>query len=123
MELELRRLDDLQSGIYVNALEGDPVSIRLHLDISDRRAKLLGLYPKEPQVHFNIPGADQPELMRIEFVLPDKPPPAPVDVTPQPAEPPDYSRPALEPPKARTVDRGYGIGPWRVEPKPSDWMK
>ena len=81
MELELRRLDDLQSGIYVNALEGDPVSIRLYLDISDRRAKLLGLYPKEPQVHLNVPVADQPELMRIEFVIPDKPL-EPVDVTP-----------------------------------------
>src|SRR6516164_2061725 len=114
LALELRRLDDLQSGIYVNALGGDPVSIRLYLDISDRRAKLLGLYPKEPQVHLNIPVADQPDRMRIEFVLPDKPPPASVGVTP--AQPtgyaanaaPDYSKPALPAPPER-VKTEFGI--------------
>ena len=114
LELELRRLDDLQSGIYVDAVEGDPVSIRLYLDIRDRRAKLLGLYPKEPQVHFNIPGTDQPELIRIEFVLPDKPPPASVGVTPpQPTgyaadAPADYSKPALPAPPER-IKTEFGI--------------
>jgi hypothetical protein len=57
----------------------------MYLRIADQRARLLGLYPKEPQVHFNInDGKAAPELMRIEFVLPDEPQPKPVDVTPEP---------------------------------------
>jgi hypothetical protein len=39
-------VDELQSSVYVNAAEGDPVSIRPYLDVADRRAKLLGLYPR-----------------------------------------------------------------------------
>jgi hypothetical protein len=112
LELELRRLDDLQSGIYVDAVEGDPVSIRLYLDIRDRRAKLLGLYPKEPQVHLNVPVADQPELMRIEFVLTDKPP-EPVDVTPPSpyeGQPADLSKPAIEKPLPRERTRSVPCG-------------
>ena len=135
LELELRRLDDLQSGIYADAIEGDPVSIRLYLDIADRRAKLLGLYPKEPQVHLSIPVADQPDRMRIEFVLPDKPQPASVGVTPpQPTgyaadAPADYSKPALPAPPER-VQTEFGIVERRGmpdyqsqtgEPPPSIW--
>jgi transposase-like protein len=85
LELELRRLDQLQTAIYADALQGDLSSQQMYLRIADQRARLLGLYPKEPQVHFNInDGKAAPELMRIEFVLPDEPQPKPVDVTPEP---------------------------------------
>jgi transposase-like protein len=128
LELELRRLDQLQTAIYADALEGDLSSQQMYLRIADQRARLLGLYPKEPQVHFNI-GDGKPEaepVMRIEFVLPDKPPPEPVDATPVPYanQPADLSRPAIEAPTARNVDPGYGMGPWRVDRDPkTGWMK
>ena len=61
-------------------------------------------------------------LMRIEFVMPDKPAPPAVDVTPQ-AEP-DYNKPALPAPTSRTVNPGNGIGPWRIDDDGNTgWMK
>ena len=119
LELELRRLDQLQTTIYADALQGDLRAQQMYLRIADQRARLLGLYPKEPQVHFDLPASDQPETtLLINFVVPSrKEEPPPVDVTPQ--GPPDYSVKALERPPRR-VETPFGI----VErPGPKDWMK
>jgi transposase-like protein len=118
LDLELRRLDTLQSAIYANAIKGDLNAQAMYLRIADQRAKLLGLYPKEPQVNFNLPAGDQPDFLQINFVVPSrKEKPPPVDVTPQGS--PDYSVKALEPPPRR-VETPFGI----VErPGPKDWMK
>src|SRR6516225_2338736 len=73
LELELRRLDQLQTAIYADALQGDLSSQQMYLRIADQRARLLGLYPKEPQAHFNLPaGGDQVEMIKITFVMPEK---------------------------------------------------
>src|SRR6516225_10180111 len=120
LDLELRRLDALQSAIYANAIEGDLSAQAMYLRIADQRAKLLGLYPKEPQVNFNLPAGDQPDFLQINFVVPSrKEEPPPVDVTPQ--GPPDYSRPALSPPPER---KRRPLG-WLEEKPPgkADWMK
>jgi hypothetical protein len=95
------------------------VRSKCNLRIADQRARLLGLYPKEPQVHFNLPAGDQPETtLLINFVVPSrKEEPPPVDVTLQ--GPPDCGVKALEPPPRR-VETPFGI----VErPGPKDWMK
>jgi hypothetical protein len=120
LELELRRLDQLQTAIYADALQGDLSSQQMYLRIADQRARLLGLYPKEPQVNFSLPAADQPDFLQINFVVPSrKQEPPPVDVTPQ--GPPDYSRPALPPPP----ERKRGPLGWLEEKPPgkADWMK
>ena len=69
----------------------------------------------------------EPE-MKISFVLPDKREmrdmAPPIDVTPQPTEPPDYSRPALPKPMARKIDTPFG--PWRMDNNDKSgtgWMK
>jgi hypothetical protein len=118
LDLELRRLDTLQSAIYANAIEGDLSAQAMYLRIADQRAKLLGLYPKEPTVNLNPPASEPLEGLRIEFVVPGrKEEPPPVDVTPR--GPPDYSVKALEPPPRR-VETPFGV----VErPRPKDWMK
>jgi transposase-like protein len=119
LELELRRLDQLQTAIYADALQGDLSSQQMYLRIADQRARLLGLYPKEPQVNLNI-APDQPETLRIEFVLPDAPPPSLVDVTPE--SKPDYSKPALPAPPERVHRMGW-IEEDRLPPSPTSWMK
>src|SRR5262249_25558523 len=83
LELELRRLDQLQTAIYDDALQGDLRSQQMYLRIADQRARLLGLYPKEPQLAMSVANSNsgQLELMRIEFVLPD---PQPVEDEPPP---------------------------------------
>jgi transposase-like protein len=122
LDLELRRLDTLQSAIYANAIEGDLSAQAMYLRIADQRAKLLGLYPKEPQVHFNPRAGDQPEMLQINFVVPSRNEgPPPVDVTPQPQ--PDYSRPALPPPPERQRGPLGWLDEARNPPKPTDWMK
>jgi hypothetical protein len=51
------------------------------LNIIDKRAKLLGLFPRDGQVTMLMPMAQAengaPPLMRIEFVVPTKKPEAP----------------------------------------------
>jgi hypothetical protein len=75
LTLELRRLDRLQSAVYHSAAEGDLPSIKTYLDIADRRAKLLGLYPKEGQhaslslSRANADGTN--DEFKISFVMPD----------------------------------------------------
>ena len=117
----MRRLDQLQTAIYADALEGDLSSQQMYLRIADQRARLLGLYPKEPQLAMSLNAANngQLEAMRIEFVLPEPQEPPPVDVTPEPQ--PDYSKPALPPPPER---RRGPRGLWLEEaPGKADWMK
>jgi hypothetical protein len=127
LELELRRLDQLQTAIYADALQGDLSSQQMYLRIADQRARLLGLYPKEPQLAMSLNAAnnEQLEAMRIEFVLPE--PPEPVDVTPPqptaypPDAQPDLSRPAIEPQPPRVR---IATGAVFEEPRgKADWMK
>ena len=102
-ELELRRLDQLQTAIYADALQGNLSSQQPYLRIADHRARLLGLYPKEPQVHLNIGDGEKPETtINVRFVLPparQEEPAPPTDVTPE--RPPGYSLPALPKPPPR----------------------
>jgi hypothetical protein len=58
LDRELRRLDILQTSIFVDASQGDLAAQAMHLRLADHRAKLLGLYPKEPQVNLNIGDGD-----------------------------------------------------------------
>jgi transposase-like protein len=107
LDLELRRLDTLQSAIYADAIDGDLSAQAMYLRIADQRAKLLGLYPKEPTVYLNPPASEPLEGLRIEFVIPGrKEEPPPIDVTPK--GPPDYSKPALPlPPERRRGPLGW----------------
>ena len=41
--MELQRLDGMWRGLYANAADGDPASIRAALGVMERRSKLLGL--------------------------------------------------------------------------------
>jgi hypothetical protein len=77
------------------------------------------------------PGGFDGGEIKIRFVMPSKPV-EPVDLNPRPPSPqpspyegaqPDLSKPALEPPRSRSVDPGHGLGPWRVDPDPKGWMK
>lgn len=45
LKMELERLNDFQAATFASAAEGDIPSIDVNLRISDRRARLLGLYP------------------------------------------------------------------------------
>ena len=49
LELELERLDDLFSGLYEAARNGDNFSVDRALKIMDQRARLLGLYDQKPE--------------------------------------------------------------------------
>lgn len=49
LELELSRLDDMFSGLYENARNGDNFSVDRALKIMDQRARLLGLYEQKPE--------------------------------------------------------------------------
>jgi hypothetical protein len=149
LDLELQRLDTLQSAIYANAVRGDLSAQAMYLRIADQRARLLGLYPKEPQVNFNLPAGDQPEMLQINFVVPSRKEEPPIIDTEPSAYPsdakPDYGRPALEPPRPRQrtdfgiVEQPRSEPPYRPEhpsyesqtgeprpsifDKPKSWMK
>jgi transposase-like protein len=101
LALELRRLDRLQSAVYHAAADGDLAAIRSYLDIADRRAKLLGLYPKEGQhAAVTLSRSDEKDEIKIEFVMPPKviDEPEPVNELPYRGEP----RPAA------TIDNDTG---------------
>jgi hypothetical protein len=123
LELELRRLDVLQSEIWENATNGDLSAIAAYLKIADMRARLCGLYPRDghPSLLLNV-GSDTPGMpgINVSFVLPSpKPePPAPIDVTP--AAKPDYSLPAIEGPRPRARTP---FGAMWEQPKSTDWLK
>ena len=119
LDLELRRLDTLQSAIYADAIDGDLSAQAMYLRIADQRAKLLGLYPKEPTVNLNVPASEPLEGLRIEFVMPGrKEEPLPID-HPYANEKPDLSRPALEPPRPRDVTPTGAIYEHRTPSSPS----
>jgi hypothetical protein len=65
MRLELLRLDEMQRAIYGDAIAGKPAAINACLAITDRRAKLLGLY--------NIvrPGSTSTSKSSLRVLLPD----------------------------------------------------
>jgi hypothetical protein len=66
LTLELLRLDELQRGFYVRAVNGNKRALNACLRIMDRRARLLGLYdhgseddepvPRAPTVKVTVGG-------------------------------------------------------------------
>jgi hypothetical protein len=87
-----------------------------------------GAVPLPPPT--DAPDAPENNVIQIEFVVPTrrKEEPPPIDATPQ--DPPDYTRPALEPPRTMRVETPFGE--WRIDDKPSGiferpqkdgWMK
>jgi hypothetical protein len=48
-EIELMRLDSLQAGIWVDAVNGDPKAVNTLLRLMKRRAELLGLDAPSPK--------------------------------------------------------------------------
>jgi hypothetical protein len=127
LKMELRRLDEMMTGVYPDAVQGHLPSVYAYLSILDRRAKLLGLF-SEPggQTALAVSvGGDQQQRSPLEivFVTPTKKPNPfdgePPDVTPAPYEgaKPDHSKPALPKPSQE---------PFRwppPEPGPRSWMK
>ena len=90
LDLELRRLDILQTSIFIDASQGDLAAQAMYLRLADHRAKLLGLYPKEPAVNLNIGDGDGSGGFKINFCLPPPREPdaaPPVDVTAHPPPP------------------------------------
>lgn len=94
--LELARLDELQSGIYTNAAEGDQNAIQTVLKIMAHRAMLEGITkPVTTNINAQITGADgtplipaSPLLPLVNFIFTDRP---------LPNE--GMAMPAVEPPK------------------------
>jgi hypothetical protein len=135
LETGAARLKELISRKYLEAVErGESWAIKLGLRNKYRWAISDGPLPPE------LPADDAGIGLNISFVMPSGGKDAgaetlgspPIDVRPaaatgQPAYPsdaqPDYSRPALEPPRGRSVDPGYGLGPWRTDRDPNSWMK
>tara|TARA_R110000737_G_scaffold52678_2_gene74028 strand:- start:365 stop:790 length:426 start_codon:yes stop_codon:yes gene_type:complete len=67
-QLELERLDEVQSSFYETAIEGDPKAAEVVFKAMDRRAKLLGLdAPEKSKVETSFSIAwlddDQPEII------------------------------------------------------------
>ncbi len=71
-QLELARLDDLQTGVWEMALNGDVAAIDRVLAIMVRRARLLGLDAPPVTVGVGVfgDGYDQPPPIRVEIVSP-----------------------------------------------------
>jgi hypothetical protein len=73
LTMELRRLDAYLSAFHANALEGDLPAAAMALNIIEKRAKLLGLYPETGRVNVLVAqqgGAEAPPLQLVEFVVP-----------------------------------------------------
>jgi hypothetical protein len=118
------RLKQLISSKYYEALrEGRDWAIRAGLR-NRYNWTFEGSQPPLPEIS-NFASDD---VIKIQFVMPSK---QPADITPPSPQPsryegqaPDFSKPALEPPRDRSVDTGYpGIGPWRTDRDPNGWMK
>jgi hypothetical protein len=117
LDTELRRLDILQASIFVDASEGDLAAQAMYLRRADHRAKLLGLYAREPHVNLNV-GDGAGGDIKINFCLPPPREPVaapPVDVVAH--GPPDLTLKALPKPPQRERTP-YGL--WE---KPDPWMK
>ena len=70
-ELELARCDDLLTGVYERAVNGDLNAIDRVLAIHDRRVRLMGLAPQRPVAAVSFGGDPiDPAAFRIEVVTP-----------------------------------------------------
>jgi len=102
LEMELQRLDQMQTSVFELAAAGDIAAIEVCLKIQNQRARLLGLYPDKPSpatlsIGDKVPNAEDVGI-RVVFVRPSRnwdDYPTPVDITPNPAS-------QLPPPKAPT---------------------
>ena len=115
-------LKKLAASGYFKALEaGEPWAIRMAM-----RNRFGWVTEGSTPVPVEILGQPSDEMMTINFVVPSKrePAPMPLDVTP-PAYPadaqPDYTRPALEPPRPSQQTPTGAI--WEAPPKPTDWLR
>lgn len=71
LAMELERLDTLQSAIFSGAADGKLPCIETVLRISDRRAKLLNLYPDQKmEAHATSNGQDGEVSLKVTFVTP-----------------------------------------------------
>lgn len=71
--IELKRLDALFAGHYEKACKGDVGATYAALQVIDRRARLLGLYPQHGSMAQILVAAGNGEVMpvtQIEFVTP-----------------------------------------------------
>tara|TARA_R110000851_G_scaffold235523_4_gene388086 strand:+ start:314 stop:817 length:504 start_codon:yes stop_codon:yes gene_type:complete len=71
-DLELTRLDEMQSSFYETACEGDPKAADVVFKAMDRRAKLLGLdAPEQKKIETNFTigwlDDDEPTIINAEF--------------------------------------------------------
>src|SRR5262249_37549315 len=72
---ELLKLDAMATGVYENAIHGEPTAIDAMLSIMRLRGRYLGLFPdgKHPGVNINIGGPTaEAEGIQVHFVLPDR---------------------------------------------------
>jgi hypothetical protein len=77
LTMELRRLDAYLSAFHANAVEGDLPAAAMALNIIEKRAKLLGLYPETGRVNVLVAqqhSNDAPPLQIVEFVVPGRKP-------------------------------------------------
>jgi hypothetical protein len=76
LQLEIARLDAMQSAIFANAASGDISSIHACLRIMHQRARLLGLYPNDKRnpLHMSVGDPDRPSAedvgIQVTFVRP-----------------------------------------------------
>ncbi len=70
LTLELLRLDDLQCGLYGDAISGNLRALETCLRIMDLRARLLGLYQTGPTATVTVDGSPSVSLF---FAGPERP--------------------------------------------------
>jgi hypothetical protein len=109
---------------------GEPWALRLGMR---NRYGWVGAEGNQPLPVEDFSSFASDDLIKIKFVYPtDEPEPVDITPPPKPVPPatnpysnaaPDLSKPAIEPPSHRTVDPGYGLGPWRTNSDPTGWMK
>jgi hypothetical protein len=109
--IELHRLDSLINRIWPQCTADNLAAINTYTRLADARAKLMGLYPRDPvQIGINTgsTGPSEPDGIQINFVSPSHKmksvfdmaanlPPNPYD-----GAAPNYATPAIEKPRART---------------------
>jgi hypothetical protein len=103
--IELKRLDALFAGHFEKACKGDVGATYAALQIVDRRARLLGLYPQHGAMAQILVQAQSGEMQvpSIEFIVPGVPGGervSPADMAAPPAPPFAWQR-QLEPPRER----------------------
>jgi hypothetical protein len=117
--IDMRRLDEMLTGHYDAACNGDPTATAACLRIIEMRGRMLGFFDNERRARLNLnitdnaSGGDAPQKqMSIEFVLPGGQRLAVLDQPPQPSQlsgqPRQPSSPTSGPPRLR------------IEPSPDD---